>query len=44
VQVEKAIDDYFLKPQQHPESMFDYLYETLPDAYIDQRNDLLENV
>ena len=43
-QVEKAIEDYFSQPQQKPESMFDFMYETLPDPYIDQRNDLLENV
>lgn len=41
--VEKEIADYFKKEKQKPESMFDTLYKTLPDALIDQRNDLLEN-
>jgi 2-oxoisovalerate dehydrogenase E1 component alpha subunit len=44
VQVEQAIEHYFAREKQSPESMFDFMYETLPDAYIDQRNDLLENV
>ena len=42
-QVEKAFDTYFSIKKQHPESMFDFLFETLPDALIDQRNDLLDN-
>ncbi|HLB56436.1 MAG TPA: pyruvate dehydrogenase (acetyl-transferring) E1 component subunit alpha [Coxiellaceae bacterium] len=41
--VEKEINHYFSREKQKPETMFDYMYETLPDAYIDQRNDLLEN-
>lgn len=39
---EKEIAAYFSREKQKPESMFDFMYETLPDAYLDQRNDLLE--
>lgn len=39
--VEKEIEKYFSIEKQKPETMFDYMYETLPDAMIDQRNDLL---
>ena len=42
--VETEINTYFSRPKQKPESMFDFMYETLPDAMIDQRNDLLDNV
>ncbi len=42
--VEKEITDYFKKEKQKPESMFDYMYETLPEAYIDQRDDLMKQV
>ena len=42
--VEKEIALYFAKPRQKPETMFDFMYETLPEAMIDQRNDLLENL
>ncbi|OGT44708.1 MAG: pyruvate dehydrogenase (acetyl-transferring) E1 component subunit alpha [Gammaproteobacteria bacterium RIFCSPHIGHO2_12_FULL_38_11] len=41
--VEKEISNYFLKEKQKPESIFDFMYETLPDAMIDQRDDLLES-
>lgn len=40
--VETDIANYFAKAKQKPESMFDYLYATLPDALIDQRNEVLE--
>ncbi|OGT40992.1 MAG: pyruvate dehydrogenase (acetyl-transferring) E1 component subunit alpha [Gammaproteobacteria bacterium RIFCSPHIGHO2_12_FULL_40_19] len=40
--VEKEIEMYFSREKQKPESMFDYMYETLPDAMLDQRDDLLE--
>ena len=42
-QVEKAFEHYFEIKRQNPESMFDFLFEILPDALIDQRNDLLDN-
>lgn len=41
--VEQEIALYFEREKQKPESMFDFMYETLPEALIDQRNDLLEN-
>lgn len=37
--VEKEIANYFKKERQKPESMFDDMYETLPEALIDQRNE-----
>lgn len=42
--VEKEIAEYFTREKQKPETMFDYMYETLPEAYIDQKNDLLNNL
>jgi|SRR3990167_867407 len=39
--VEQAFEKYFLIKKQTPESMFDFLFETLPDSLIDQRNDLV---
>lgn len=39
--IEAAFDAYFAKEKQKPESMFDYLFETLPEAYWDQRDELL---
>ena len=42
--VEKEIELYFSRSKQKPESMFDFMYETLPDAMIDQRDDLLGNL
>lgn len=43
-QVETAIDNYFTRTKQAPTDMFDYLFDTLPDAYLDQRDDLLEQL
>ncbi len=42
VDVEKAVQAYFDTPPAPPESMFDYLYETLPDAYQAQRAELIQ--
>ncbi|PIZ04978.1 MAG: pyruvate dehydrogenase (acetyl-transferring) E1 component subunit alpha [Gammaproteobacteria bacterium CG_4_10_14_0_8_um_filter_38_16] len=42
--VEKEIEAYFSVEKQKPESLFDYMYETLPEALIDQRNDLLDQI
>jgi len=39
--VEEAAESYLALPDPDPSSMFDYLYETLPDAYVSQRDDLL---
>ena len=39
-QVEAAFDNYFAREKQAPESMFDHLFETLPDAYLEQRDEL----
>jgi pyruvate dehydrogenase E1 component alpha subunit len=36
-QVEEAVQKYLNTPPQAPESMFDYLYETLPAALREQR-------
>lgn len=36
-QVEAAVQEYLNTPPQVPESMFDYLYETLPAALREQR-------
>jgi len=38
--VEKAVQIYLNTPPAPPEVMFDYLYEKLPIAYQDQRNQL----
>lgn len=35
--VETAVNNYLSMSPQPPEAMFDYLYETLPDAYASQR-------
>lgn len=42
-EVETALSAYFTREKQPPESMFDYLFEKLPDAYLEQRDDLLGN-
>jgi len=42
--VETEITDYFKQEKQKPESMFDHLFETLPEALIDQRNELRDNL
>ncbi len=39
--VEKEIETYFTVEKQKPETMFDYLFETLPNAMIDQRDELV---
>lgn len=37
-QVDKAVEAYLNTPISPPEAMFDYLYETLPVAYTEQRD------
>jgi len=39
-EVENIVADYLSVPPQAPESMFDYLYATLPVAYKEQREEL----
>lgn len=39
--VEIAVKEYLNTPEQNPESMFDYLYETLPDTLAEQRNSVM---
>lgn len=41
-EVDKAVKEYLSTPPQALEAMFDYLYQTLPDVYADQRNILKE--
>lgn len=36
-EIEAAVREYLSTPPPPPESMFDFLYETLPAAYADQR-------
>ena len=43
MKVDEAVQEYFNTPPQPLESMFDYLYAKLPDAYLEQR-DLLKNM
>ena len=38
--IEQAVQTYLDTPPQAPESMFDYLYETLPKAYQWQRDEM----
>lgn len=40
VEVDKAVKEYLEQEPQPLESMFDYLYETLPQAYREQRESL----
>jgi pyruvate dehydrogenase E1 component alpha subunit len=42
VEVDKAVKEYLETEPQTLESMFDYLYETLPKAYQEQRDSLKE--
>ncbi len=39
--VESAVQDYLNTPAQSPESMFDYLYQSLPENIADQRASLI---
>ncbi len=43
-EVEKAVEEYYNLSEPAPESMFDFVYEKLPDALVEQRNELLENL
>ena len=36
-EVENAVKEYLNTPAQNPESMFDFLYETLPASLAEQR-------
>lgn len=38
--VAAAVDRYFKTTARRPETMFDYLYETLPEAYFSQREEV----
>jgi len=40
-EVDKAVEDYLNMPDQPASAMFDYLYETLPEAYQDQREEVI---
>lgn len=40
-EVNAAADNYLNAPQPKPESMFDYLYEKLPEAYQSQRDEVI---
>lgn len=39
-EIEYAVEQYMAEPQQKPEAMFDHLYETLPEALLDQYTEL----
>jgi pyruvate dehydrogenase E1 component alpha subunit len=39
--IEAAVANYLTIPPQPATAMFDYLYETLPEAYQDQRDELI---
>lgn len=43
-QVDEAVNDYMNAKPQPPESMLDYLYETLPEAYEAQRKELMGGI
>lgn len=36
-EIQVAVEEYLKTPTEKPESMFDYLYETLPEALLEQR-------
>ncbi len=40
IEIEQAVQSYLAIPLTPPEVMFDYLYECLPEAYLDQRDAL----
>ena len=42
-QVEEAAQRYLALPPQPPASMFDHLYQELPEAYVRQRDELVES-
>lgn len=43
-QVETAFNNYFTREKQSPLTMFDYLFEELPEAYWDQRDALMDEL
>ncbi len=38
--IQQAVDEYSTTEKQKPTDMFDWLYETLPDIYLEQRQQL----
>lgn len=40
-EVDAAVEAYLNVPDQPPSAMFDYLYETLPEAYEEQRDEVM---
>ena len=40
-EIEQAVDQYLNTPPQPPQSMFDYLYQTLPAALEEQRESVI---
>ncbi len=40
LEINEAVERFLAIPAQAPESMFDYLYATLPDAYASQREEV----
>ncbi len=41
-QVDQAVNEYLAVQPQPLVSIFDYLYQTLPDIYVEQREDLMQ--
>lgn len=41
-EVEKAVENFNNIPMPLPQAMFDHLYETLPQAYVEQRNAVMK--
>lgn len=41
-EIEKAVEEYLSIPPQKPTSMFDYLYEELPEPLLEQYEELME--
>lgn len=42
MEVLQVVESYAKYPKRKPETMFDFLYETLPEAYYDQREEARE--
>ena len=40
-EIESAVNEYLNTPAQTPESMFDYLYATLPDSMVQQHDSVM---
>ena len=41
--INKEVKRYLSTPQREPTALFEHLYATLPEAYLDQRDELGEN-